>query len=268
MVLTSPAIKYNHNQIEHVQDVLTVEEMLQVSINGESYTTTMRSPGNEEELVRGILLTEDVYVGKNNPAFFITEKNEQDYVVKVNVLIPEEQLGAGMNTKRNLMSVTSCGVCGKYEMDLALLGTKLNASVELLPNHIANMFAIMKAGQVSFEQTGGCHASAAFTSEGTCLALFEDIGRHNAVDKVIGSLAMKGLLPSKGNSHAPITQITAYCLLVSGRVSYEIVSKCYRAGIPYLAAVSAPSSMAVQYCKEKGITLLAFCRGDKMTKYT
>lgn len=266
---TTAAIKYVNHHTETVTDHLTVEEILQISINGQPYTTTMRSPGDEEELVRGILWTEDVYTGSANPPFFVTEKNEAGHIVKVNVNIPETELGQGITTQRNLMSVTSCGVCGKYELDLTLSGKKLNAPIELLPEQISAMFAHMKKAQNTFEQTGGSHASAAFNAQGECLGMFEDIGRHNAVDKVIGSLAMNGLLADGHDSISDSVQPKkAYCLIVSGRVSYEIVSKCYRAGIPYLAAVSAPSSMAVDYCKDKGIILLAFCREGKMTRYS
>ncbi len=250
------AIKYQQGQSTEVIDNLVVEEMLNISINGEPYTTTMRTPGNEEALVRGILLTEQVYHNVENPKFFITEKNNLDFITKVNVIIPTQYLDEGINTKRNLMSVTSCGVCGKYEMELEMIGNKLVAQQEISPAQIQMMFVLMSKHQTAFKQTGGCHASAAFDAKGNLLAIHEDIGRHNAVDKVIGQLAMNNILSQ------------AVCLLVSGRVSYEIVSKCYRAGIPYLAAVSAPSSMAVDYCKQKGIILFAFCREDKMTRYT
>jgi FdhD protein len=151
-------------------------------------------------------------------------------------------------------------------MDLQLKGQRLDSSLSILPATISDYFRIVAAHQTLFKKTGGCHAAAAFDANKTMLSLQEDIGRHNAVDKVIGELAMKGNCPAIKYAHS--TQSEAVCLVVSGRVSYEIVSKCYRAGIPYLAAVSAPSSMAVEYCKEKGIHLFAFCRDHKVTQYT
>ncbi len=239
-----------------VADTLSIEEMLSISVNGNPYTITMRTPGFEEEHTRGILLTEDVYSNRTvNPPFFILEKNEHGFITKVNVVIPESELQAGIHQQRNLLSVSSCGMCGKYEMDLRLHGVlqhkqKLNASL------VQKMFKEMSLHQPNFSETGGCHASALFTIEGKFLDCKEDIGRHNAVDKVIGSLLLQHRLQE------------ASIILVSGRVSYEIVNKAHKAGIPFLCSVSAPSSMAVEYCQQSGITLLAFCRGDKFTVYS
>ncbi|MBL7764771.1 MAG: formate dehydrogenase accessory sulfurtransferase FdhD [Chitinophagaceae bacterium] len=250
------AVKYTLGERHLVDDTLTIEEMLSISINGEPYTMTMRTPGYEEELTRGILLSEDVYDGIENPTFLVTEKNDHGYITKVNVVLKPEQLGKGILSKRNLLSVTSCGMCGKYETDLALNGERLETSADLSFEQVSSFFIQMKKAQENFQHTGGSHAAAAFSAEGKLLVCREDIGRHNAVDKVIGFLMLRQL------------QQQAVCLIVSGRVSYEIVSKCYRARIPYLAAVSAPSSMAVEYCKDKGIQLYAFCREDRATKYS
>ena len=250
------AQKYESGHFLEVEDALTVEEMLSIAVNGNPYTMTMRSPGFEEELTRGILLSEDVYGGDMNPQFEITETNEYNYVTKVNVTIPEHLLGKGIATQRNLLSVTSCGMCGKYEADLELVGEKIQSTFSISPEALFLMFEKMSTVQSNFKHTGGSHASAIFDVKGNMLDCKEDIGRHNAVDKVIGSVLMQHKLQQ------------AACILVSGRVSYEIVSKCYRAGIPNLAAVSAPSSMAVDYCKDKGIHLFAFCRKDKLTQYS
>ena len=146
-------------------------------------------------------------------------------------------------------------MCGKYEVDLSLNGvleqeTKLNGAL------IEQLFNEMATHQESFSKTGGCHAASLFTIDGEFLDCKEDIGRHNAVDKVIGSLLLKHELEK------------AKVMLVSGRVSYEIVSKAHKANIPFLCSVSAPSGMAVEYCRLSGITLLAFCRGDRFTVYS
>lgn len=250
------ANRYESGAFQEVNDALTVEEMLSIAVNGNPYTMTMRTPGFEEELTRGILLSEDVYAGLTNPLYTVLEKNSEGYITKVNVQIPTQDLGKGIGVSRNLLSVSSCGMCGKYEADLALEGDMLHTDIVLSPETILSMFEQMAPLQSNFKATGGSHASAAFDANGILLDCKEDIGRHNAVDKVIGSLLLKNQLP------------LAVCIIVSGRVSYEIVSKCYRARIPYLAAVSAPSSMAVQYSKDKGIQLLAFCRKNKLTKYT
>ena len=250
------AFKYENGIFQSVEDVLTVEEVLGIAINGTPYTITMRSPGFEEALTRGILLSEDVYNGIKNPAFSITETNEKGYITKVNVDIPIEEIESGINTKRNLMSVTSCGMCGKEDIKLDLAGEKIISKKELLPAAILDFFNKMSSQQTGFKKTGGSHAAAIFDVNSNMLTVMEDIGRHNAVDKAIGSLLLKNELTN------------AICLTVSGRISYEIVSKCYKAKIPYLAAVSAPSSLAVDFCKEKGITLFAFCRDNKFTQYS
>jgi FdhD protein len=239
-----------------VSDMLCVEEMLSISVNGNSYTITMRTPGFEEQLTRGILLSEDVYMNRDvHPDFNITEKNQHGIVTKVNVLIPASALQQGINQRRNLLSVSSCGMCGKYEMDLTLHGL-IEQQETLSSSLIEVMFEQMASCQHDFAKTGGCHASALCTIDGILLDCKEDIGRHNAVDKVIGSLLLQHRLHE------------AKVMLVSGRVSYEIVSKAHKAGIPILCSVSAPSSMAVDYCKQHGITLLAFCRGSRFTIYS
>jgi FdhD protein len=254
---TVEAIQFETGKPPHtVQDALTQEAMLSISVNGAPYTVTMRSPGHEEELVRGILSGEEVYNGTSNPVFTILERDAQDAISRVNVDIPAEALGPGIAKARNLLSVSSCGMCGMQEVELPLQGESLRDRPRPEPGLLGSMFRAMQSAQDTFSRTGGSHAAAAFTLSGELLVCREDIGRHNAVDKVIGYLLMHGLLPS------------AAVLTVSGRVSYEIVSKCYHARIPCLAAVSAPSNMAVEYCRDKGISLFAFCRGEKVTRYT
>ena len=240
----------------NVEDALTVEEILNISVNGEPYTMTMRTPGDEEALVRGILLSENVYDDPTNPIFTVDEMNEKGFITRVQIKIPSDKIKEGMNTKRNLITVSSCGMCGKSEMELALEGEEIKPKQKLDISMISKMFDQMSTHQSTFKFSGGSHAAAAFTIDGKLLSVKEDIGRHNAVDKVIGSLLLENNL------------IEAQCLLVSGRLSYEIVSKCFRAKIPFLAAVSAPSSMAIEYCQKTGITLLAFCRQDRCTVYS
>lgn len=249
--------KFTLHEIQEVQDALTVEEILNISVNDKPYTMTMRTPGDEEALTRGILLSEQVYDHQEeHPVFSIVEKNDKNLITKVNVQIPFHQLKEGINTQRNLIAVSSCGMCGKNEMELAMEGDLIKPKHPLSIQLIGQMFQTMSLHQHTFKDSGGSHAAAAFTIDGKLLSVKEDIGRHNAVDKVIGSLLMNQTLKE------------AQCLLISGRVSYEIVSKCFRAQIPFLAAVSAPSSMAIEYCIKTGITLIAFCRQDKCTVYT
>lgn len=251
-----PARRYEAGKATSVDDALVVEEILNISVNGAPYTITMRTPGFEAMHTRGILLTENVYTDRGaDPSFTITARNEQGFITAVNVDIPADRLQPGIAQQRNLLSVSSCGMCGKYEMALDLDGT-LALDAQLDAALVKPMFDEMAMHQHNFNHTGGCHAAALFDIQGQFLDCKEDIGRHNAVDKVIGSLLMQHRLDE------------AAALLVSGRVSYEIVNKAFRAGIPILCSVSAPSTMAVDYCRQAGITLLAFCRKDKFTVYT
>lgn len=248
--------QFRSGELLQRQEDVAEERMMQIVINGQPYTMTMCTPGDEESLTRGILHSEDVYTGMKTIRIEVGEMDLNSRSRVVQVRIPEEALGPGMANQRNLMSVSSCGMCGKYDVDLELQGDPLTTDIKLNQQFIPALFKTMRMNQPLFDAAGGTHASAAFDRRGQLLACKEDIGRHNAVDKVIGSLLMTD------------QRSEAIILLVSGRISYEIVSKCYRAGIPFLAAVSAPSSLAIEYCESLGITLMAFCRDDKFTVYT
>lgn len=250
------AIRYEDGIPQTVNDSLVEENMLHIRINGAPYTVTMCSPNFELDLVQGILITEAVCLPGVKPQLEIIDRNKDGTIVGIDAKISEDQLGFGFLTKRNLMSVSSCGLCGQVNAKEELLGKPLAQVPVLPPKTWLSFFDTMSRSQTTFQQTGGSHAAAAFNIEGNCLALREDIGRHNAVDKVIGALFNQHQLPE------------AACLLVSGRISFEIVSKCFRAGIPRLAAVSAPSSMSVKYCLEKNIQLYGFCRNQRITCYT
>lgn len=247
--------KYLQDTNGIVQDVLTIEEALQITINNFPFTVTMRTPGKDKELVRGLLYSEDVFRDKN-ANLDITYRKKNAITTIANITIDKALLGAGIRSTRNLLSVSSCGICGKQELDTAstfkdCLTKKTTFDVNLL----YHAFEEMSRYQDDFLRSGGSHAAAAFSETGTLLSLMEDIGRHNAVDKVVGALLCNNDLEK------------ATCILVSGRISYEIVSKVFCAQIPILAAVSAPSSLAVEYAKQFGITLLGFCRGKKATCY-
>jgi len=248
--------KFCDEKVIDVDDCLTVEQALQIKINNISFTITMRTPGNDKELVRGLLYSEDVF--KNTSQNFKLELSEDHdkSITIADVSISENDLGDGYSNSRNLLSVSSCGICGKTELE------EINSSEHLLDRDLINtpalyrMFEVMQKSQSTFHQSGGSHAAAAFTTEGKVLSIKEDIGRHNAVDKVIGDLILSNQLKQ------------ASCLIVSGRISYEIVSKAFAAKIPILAAVSAPSTLAVDFAKELGVTLLGFCRNNKATCYS
>lgn len=237
---------------EEVDDYLTVESPLQINVNGEAFTVTMRTPGNDVELALGLLFTEDVIESYTIPSVTINQ-NESTGITTASCSI-EKNIRS--NT-RSLVSASSCGLCGKTELgELMPRDVSINPSAPLEISLLTSMFTQMQTHQKDFKKSGGCHASASFDISGNMLNCYEDIGRHNAVDKVIGDLILTKRIRQ------------AECLLVSGRVSYEIVTKAAKASIPYLIAVSAPSSLSVDMADKLGMTLIAFCRENRATVYT
>ncbi|HQQ93454.1 MAG TPA: formate dehydrogenase accessory sulfurtransferase FdhD [Bacteroidia bacterium] len=247
---------FNGLKFSETEDIVSVEVPLSISVNGIPFTTTMQTPGNENNLVRGLLYTEGIYQDlENEPSVRITSKDQHSNTDAVEVSIPPGKVLKNFANTRNLLSASSCGMCGKAEFEeTSAPGVKKKdfLRAELVPK----MFEMVSAEQGNFKQSGGTHAAGAFTISGELLCVQEDIGRHNAVDKVIGCLLNQGSLH------------LAKCLTVSGRISFEIVNKVRSAGIPFLAAVSAPSSMAIEKAQEAGISLMAFCRGSKFTVYS
>lgn len=242
-------------EIKEVNDHLTLEHPLTVRINGEAFTLTMHTPGDELDLIRGLLFSEGIYKKREGKLRAnILKRSPENFISDIDINLDDSELDKSLLNKRNLLSVASCGICGKTELPV-LEGQKLmeNASVEDHP--FDSMFKEMLAHQNAFDKSGGCHAASIFNKNHQLMGVREDIGRHNAVDKVIGHLLNEGSLKE------------AKYLLVSGRVSYEIITKCFTAGIPVLAAVSAPSSLAVDFSKELGIQLYGFVREGRWTKY-
>lgn len=247
--------KFSNNQIIVVDDNLTVEQALQININNKPFTITMRTPGNDIELIRGLFYSEDIYRGQENLNIQLSE-NEEKSITEANIDIDANLLSDGYSNSRSFLSVASCGICGKTELDDIDTSCTIDDATQLNIGQLYKMFELMKTEQHTFKLSGGSHAASAFTIDGDLLCTKEDIGRHNAVDKVIGNLV----------NNKNINQ--AKCITVSGRISYEIVAKAFAAKIPILAAVSAPSSLAVDFAKELGITLLGFCRKNKATCYS
>ena len=248
--------KFEKGAVTEVNDYLTIEETLQININQNPFTVVMRSPGYEEDMVRGLLYNEDIYTGNSTLQLDNYKKNKLGYITELNVVLSDSELGNGYLSSRSLLSVSSCGICGKRELgDLSVNGEKLTG-FNFKPELIDVLIAKMRNQQLGFSQSGGSHAAASFDENGNLLIIREDIGRHNAVDKVVGGLINENLLKR-----------TKF-LAVSGRVSYEIITKTFRAKIPVLLAVSAPSSLSVDFAKELGIRLFAFCREGKSTRFS
>ena len=246
-------IKNNSQSIR--KDELVVEAPLQININSKAYSVVMRTPNNDKDLVLGLLYAEDIY---KKPSSIPFEVIKEDYGIPsiINVTIPISVLGKGYLNKRTLLSVSSCGICGKQQLeDLEVSGDKIVKKVSFSSENLLHMFEPLQKHQETFKKTGGSHAAGIFNKQFQLLTIREDIGRHNAVDKCIGSLLQKNNLKN------------GMYLLVSGRVSYEIVSKAFLAKIQVIVAVSACSSMAVDFAKEFGICLIGFTRENKMTVY-
>ena len=249
------AIFYNEGEFSNQEDTISVEVALSIAVNGNPFTVTMQTPGNEINLARGLLFTEGIITTQTTtPEIKISEKVEHGYISAVNVVVTKELVVKDFANTRNVISASSCGICGKTTLDEDSAPVINN---EILKGEIVpKLFERVSHEQKDFNLSGGTHAAGAFTIDGELITIQEDIGRHNAVDKVIGFLL----------NHQLLSQ--AKCLTVSGRISYEIVNKTRMAGIPFLAAVSAPSSLAIDNAQKSGISLMAFCRNNKFTIYS
>jgi len=245
-------------------DTLAVEEPLEIRVNGTPITVTMRTPGSDVELAQGFLLTEGVIAGRDDViAARYCKGAGADNLNTYNVLDVTLAPGVAMpdtDVTRNFYTTSSCGVCGKASLEAVKLVSRFapgDDPTTVSTETLSGLPHRLRAEQKVFASTGGLHAAALFDADGATLAVREDIGRHNAVDKVIGWALEQGRVP-----------LSATVLLVSGRASFELTQKAVMAGIPVLAAVSAPSSLAVDLAAQSGLTLVAFLRGDSMNVYT
>ena len=244
------ALRQKKEKLTEVVDLLTTERPLQIKVNGQPYSVTMQTPGAERYLVRGLLHAE----GAGEGGFLVYAQEDRGPATVVEVEIECPDLPGGT---RRLAATSSCGLCGKESLDDVLRDiATVTRDARIDASRLRKIRDAMHLQQSTFAGTGGSHAAAAATAGGEILAVFEDIGRHNAVDKVIGFLLERDLL------------VRAEVLAVSGRISFEIVQKCARAGIPVLSAISAPSSLAVESAERWGLTLAGFCRDDRATFYS
>lgn len=243
-----------------VDDALAVEEPLEIRVNSEPLAVTMRTPGHDLELAAGFCLTEGV-IAHGDDLESVMPCDQATHGNAVLVTLTQEALAARAEqlrcARRESYLSSSCGLCGKVSIDrvrqrIGLLDQSLRvsrATLEALPG-------VMRQAQATFDATGGLHAASLFDAQGNLLVLREDVGRHNAADKVIGQRLLLGRVPARDAM-----------LLISGRASFEIVQKAAMAGVQLLAAVSAPSSLAVSFAKETGMTLVGFLRPGRMNIY-
>jgi FdhD protein len=254
------ALRWDRGKTSDRTEKLAVEEPLEIRLAGRRFTLTMRTPGHDEELAAGFLFAEGFIsdatelgeIRRVRSRKGAPEPNALDIVLNV----PADGLRARL--KRNFVMSSSCGVCGKTSID-SIRHRVAPPSDSARVDH-ATMLALadtLRAGQRVFAATGGLHGAAIFSLDGTMLAIREDVGRHNAVDKVIGYALTNAMLPLSRN-----------LMMVSGRLSFEIVQKAAAAGVPILAAVSAPSSLAVELAEEVGTTIVGFLRDGSFNIYT
>jgi len=254
--------KMRGNLREILDDRIAVEEPLEIrlgyDVDGQRQTSsvsiTMRTPGDDDDLATGFLVSESIIRSPDDVA--IIKPCRGDNTIRV-------ELESGVDVdldrlQRHFYTTSSCGVCGKTSLDaLRVQGVEALADDARFPRDVlVRMPERLREVQATFDETGGLHAAAAFDPCGELLIVREDVGRHNAVDKVIGALFADGRLPA-----------SQLGLMVSGRASFELMQKALVAGMPLLAAVSAPSSLAVELAREFNVTLIGFLRGDNFNIY-
>ena len=247
-------------KIEPARDRVAHEEPLEIQLSGASLAVVMRTPGNDIELVTGFLLSERIVASLSEveSVRHCTQAQgpeSEDNVVRV-ALQPSVRPDLE-KLRRNLFASSSCGVCGKATLENAMAtAPPLDDATWIPAERLVALPEQLRAAQRAFDETGGLHAAGLFDTTGRLLVVREDVGRHNAVDKVIGWAARSGRMP-----------LTGHGLIVSGRTSFEIVQKALAARIPIVAAVSAPSSLAVSLAAAAGVTLIGFLRGRSFNVY-
>jgi len=252
--------EWNDGTAARKDDFLATEEPLEIRIGENPLSVTMRTPGHDVELAAGFLFTEGL-VQRHEQIVALENVTSDDDGKRGNVVRAElssEALPDFEKLRRHFFAASSCGICGKASIDAVrsrLLRTP-NPDFRVAPNLIVRLPEALRSAQDVFERTGGLHAAALFDAEGKLLIVREDIGRHNAVDKVVGWALLNGLIP-----------LSDCVLLVSGRGGFEIIQKAIVAGIPVVASVSAPSSLAVQLARELRLTLIGFLRGNRFVVY-
>ncbi|WP_330316236.1 formate dehydrogenase accessory sulfurtransferase FdhD [Streptomyces platensis] len=259
-------------------DTLVAEEPMEIRVGGKPLAITMRTPGDDFALAAGFLVSEGVLASADELANILycagatsggtagpdeaeSGGGSNSYNV-VDVRLADGVPVPDISLERNVYTTSSCGLCGKASLDAVrttarwALDTSPDTPVRIAPETLSALPDRLRAAQRVFERTGGLHAAALFTADGELLDIREDVGRHNAVDKIVGRALQQGRLP-----------LSSAVLMVSGRASFELAQKAVMAGIPVLAAVSAPSSLAVDLAVETGLTLVGFLRGSSMNVY-
>lgn len=262
-----PVVRYRGEAAERLLDEVAVEEPLQIRLAGEDVAVTMRTPGHDAELAAGFLFTEGIIEGKHHIES-IAHCSDEDGTASqniINVLPTDRNLLEPRSWGRNFISSSSCGLCGKTSIEQISHRLRAGSNLQVQSSkgdrlEISLFYELevkLREAQETFAHTGGLHAAALFDLQGNLVALREDVGRHNAVDKVIGHALLRDLLP-----------LDTHILVVSSRASFEIVQKGLIAGVRFLATFSAPSSLAIDLAQEAGMTLVAFLRQGRFNVYS
>jgi FdhD protein len=244
-------------------DTLAGEEPLEIRVGGRAIAVTMRTPGDDFDLVAGFAYTEGLIIDPDHLVGLrycagAGDDGRNAYNV-IDLVLSDDAPRPDADAARNFYTTSSCGVCGKASIDAVKVRSRFDLHDDRTTVTSAQLSALpgkLRDAQKVFDRTGGLHAAGLFTPDADVLALREDVGRHNAVDKVIGWALREKRLPLAGT-----------VLMVSGRASFELVQKAYVAGIPVLAAVSAPSTLAAEFADSVGMTLVGFLRGTSMNIY-
>jgi FdhD protein len=259
-----PVTRVAAGVVSRTSDVAAAEEPLDIRLHGRSFAVIMRTPGEDRALAAGFLLSERIVRCADDIGAIEhcrhPDQTKAHHVVDVYLVgDAAARVPQLLEDRRQFIANSSCGVCGRATIEeLAADIAPLAATASVHVDVIRSLPERLRARQTTFDETGGLHGAALFGADGTLIASAEDVGRHNAVDKVFGSLIIGG-----GSR-----DVTPTLLMVSGRVSFEIVQKAWLAQVPVLAAVSAPTSLAVELAHEAGISLLGFVRGQNLNIYT
>ncbi len=246
------------NDTQQMQDLVAVEEPLQITVDGVPIAVVMRTVGDDTDLVMGFLVTEGIVDS-------VVSVRRIDLEQKLNhaLVFLEDDVQVDLaKLQRNLYSASSCGICGKASIDEVFLNIKKpldepdGGKFFITKENLIEATNRLKGSQDVFAQTGGLHAAGLFNRDGELLIIREDVGRHNAIDKVIGRALTDGI------------NLSDVVLQLSGRVSFEVVQKALMVGIPLVSAISAPTSLAIDFAKRGDLTLVGFMRGDKMNIYS
>ncbi|HZS88552.1 MAG TPA: formate dehydrogenase accessory sulfurtransferase FdhD [Chloroflexota bacterium] len=251
---TATVVRWRDAQSDQRPDLLAPEAPLEIRLAGRPLTVTMRTPGHDEELAAGLLFAQELL---RDPADLGPIERDPAQPNRIDVSL-SAVLDSEERWRRYTYASSSCGICGVESLEaLALTAPPVTSDVTVRIATLYDLPERLRAAQESFGSTGGTHAAGLFDSDGRLLVAREDVGRHNAVDKVVGHALQHGLMPLD------------HCLLmVSGRISYEIVQKALMARLPIIAAVSAPTNLAVHVARAQGITLAGFLRGHHVNVYS